>query len=57
MNKKVQRTITIDQEVDEDISSLAYNLGINKLEVIKKLIEEGLDRGILEDFGKAKGES
>jgi ABC-type phosphate transport system permease subunit len=57
MNKKVQRTITIDQEVDEDISSLAYNLGINKLEVIKKLIVEGLDRGILEDFESKKGES
>ena len=44
----VARTIHLDKELDEDIGHLAYNLKINRLEVIKRLIEKGLDEGILE---------
>lgn len=47
-DNKVARTIHLDKELDEDIGHLAYNLKINKLEVIKQLIEKGLDEGILE---------
>ena len=48
MSAKVSRTVLLDPETDEDLGHLAYNLRCNKVEVIKRLIEKGLDEGILE---------
>ena len=50
MNDKVSRTVLLDSETDEDLGHLAYNLRCNKVEVIKRLIRKGLDRGILEEL-------
>ena len=52
MTNKIPRVVYLDYETDEDLGSLAYNLQINKIEVIKKLITEGLRLGILEDYFK-----
>jgi len=38
----------LETETDQDLADLAYNLKVNKQEVIKRLIEKGLDEGILE---------
>lgn len=48
MNDKVSRTVLLDMQTDQDLADLAYNLNINKREVMKMLIEKGLDDGILE---------
>jgi hypothetical protein len=48
MTDKVSRTVMLDPQTDKDLADLAYNLKINKQEVIKRLIEKGLDDGILE---------
>lgn len=52
MSDKVPRTVMIDVETDEDLGHLAYNLKINKVEVIRRLIEKGLEDGILEDYSQ-----
>ena len=50
MNEKVSRTVLLDTETDEDLGYLAYHLKINKVEVMRRLIEKGLEDGILEDY-------
>jgi len=48
MSDKVSRTVLLDPQTDKDLADLAYNLKLNRQEVIEKLIEKGLDDGILE---------
>ena len=50
MNDKVPRTVYIDTETDDELGHVAYNLKCNKLEVMRRLIEKGLEEGILEDY-------
>ena len=52
MKDKVPRTVYLDHEMDTELGYVAYNLKINKLEVIKRLIERGLYLGILEDYSE-----
>jgi len=52
MSEKVLRTIMLDTETDKDLGHLAYNLKINKVEVMRRLIEKGLEDGILEEFSQ-----
>lgn len=50
MKPKVPRTVYLDAETDEELGLVAYNLKCNKLEVIKRLIEKGLELGIVEEY-------
>jgi len=50
MKDKVPRTVYLDPETDEDLGHVAYNLRCNKAEVIKRLIEKGLELGIVEEY-------
>lgn len=48
MKDKVPRTVYIDKETDEELGHVAYNLKCNKIEVMRRLIEKGLELGVVE---------
>lgn len=50
MTNKVPRTVYLDKETDDELGNVAYNLKCNKIEVMKRLIEKGLELGIIEEF-------
>lgn len=56
MKSKVPRTVYIDVEIDKELGYVAYNLKCNKLEVMRRLIEKGLEDGILEVYDEEEEE-